>query len=166
MSEDAKSRKVLSLKKKVTEESPPATSSPRPTLGLNRPRPASSWSPPASKPFRAPAPTTTRPVKVVETKKDVEGQVEVTLKMNQLPNWVYRGKNDEHKFLVNGGGYIFEVRCRPRTWQKLLQAQQDYPAWTAVITGQLGVRIQQGFRLMNASVQIYESKVKTPQPAD
>ena len=75
---------------------------------------------------------------------------------------IYRGKNDEHKFLVNGGGYIFEVRCRPRTWQKLLQAQQDYPAWTAAITGQLGERIKQGFRLMNASVQIYESKVKSP----
>ena len=160
MSEEAKHRKVLSLKKKVTEESPPATSSSRPTLGLNRSRPTSSWSPPASKPFRAPQPA--RPVKVVETRKDVAGKIEVTLKLNQLPNWVYRGKNDEHKFLVNGGGYIFEVRCRPRTWQKLLQAQQDYPAWTAAITGQLGERIKQGFRLMNASVQIYESKVKSP----
>ena len=102
---------------------------------------------------------------MVETRKDVEGKIEVTLKLNQLPNWVYRGKNDEHKFFVNGGGYIFEVRCRPRTWQKLLQAQQDYPAWTAAITGQLGERIKQGFRLMNASVQIYESKVKSPPPA-
>ena len=165
--EDAKPRKVSSLKKKVTEESPPATSSPRPTLGLNRPRtPTSSWSPPASKSFRPSAPQPARPVKVVETKKDVAGKIEVTLKLNQLPNWVYRGKNDEHKFFVNGGGYIFEVRCRPRTWQKLLQAQQDYPAWTAAITGQLGVRIKQGFRLLNASIQIYESKVKTPQPAD
>ena len=159
MSEDPKPRKVLSLKKKVTEEpSQPTTSPPRSTLGLNRSRPASSWSPPAAKPFRSPA----RPVKVVETRKDVAGKIEVTLKLNQLPNWVYRGKNDEHKFFVNGGGYIFEVRCRPRTWQKLLQAQQDYPAWTAAITGQLGERIKQGFRLMNASVQIYESKVKSP----
>ena len=168
MSEDAKPRKVLSLKKKVTEKpSQPTTSPPRSTLGLNRPRtPTSSWSPPASKSFRAPAPQPARPVKIVETKKDVAGKIEVTLKLNQLPNWVHRGKNDEHKFFVNGGGYIFEVRCRPRTWQKLLQAQQDYPAWTAAITGQLGERIKQGFRLMNASVQIYESKVKTPQPAD
>jgi hypothetical protein len=166
MSEEAKPRKVLSLKKKVTEESPPATSSSRPTLGLNRSRPASSWSPPASRSFRSPALQPARPVKVVETRKDVAGKIEVTLKLNQLPNWVYRGKNDEHKFFVNGGGYLFEVRCRPRTWQKLLQAQQDYPAWTAAITGQLGVRIKQGFRLMNASVQIYESKVKTPQPTD
>ena len=61
MSEEAKPRKVLSLKKKVTEESPPATSSSRPTWGLNRSRPASSWSPPVSKPFRAPQPA--RPVK-------------------------------------------------------------------------------------------------------
>ena len=160
MSEDPKPRKVLSLKKKVTEEpSQPTTSPPRSTLGLNRSRPTSSWSPPAAKPFSAPP---ARPVKVVETRKDVEGKIEVTLKLNQLPNWVYRGKNDEHKFFVNGGGYIFEVRCRPRTWQKLLQAQQDYPAWTAAITGQLGERIKQGFRLMNASVQIYESKVKSP----
>ena len=163
MSEDPKPRKVLSLKKKVTEEpSQPTTSPPRSTLGLNRSRPTSSWSPPAAKPFSAPP---ARPVKVVETRKDVAGKIEVTLKLNQLPNWVYRGKNDEHKFLVNGGGYIFEVRCRPRTWQNLLQAQQDYPAWTAAITGQLGVRIKQGFRLMNASVQIYESKVKSPPPA-
>lgn len=160
MSEDPKPRKVLSLKKKVTEEpSQPTTSPPRSTLGLNRSRPTSSWSPPAAKPFSAPP---ARPVKVVETRKDVEGKIEVTLKLNQLPKWVYRGKNDEHKFFVNGGGYIFEVRCRPRTWQKLLQAQQDYPAWTAAITGQLGERIKQGFRLMNASVQIYESKVKSP----
>jgi hypothetical protein len=157
MSEDSKPRKTLSLKKKVTEESSTPTSRPRFTLGFNQPREKLSLLSPLQK---------TSLSKSAPQEKDVEGKIEVTLKLNQLPNWVYRGKNDEHQFHVNGGGYIFEVRVRPRTWQKLLQAQQDYPAWTAAITGQLGERIKKGFRLRNASIQIYESQVKSSQPED
>lgn len=86
------------------------------------------------------------------------GKLEVNIKISELPNWVETIKRGWYQFCVNAEGQIVQMKVRPRTWNKLLKANDEYPMWVASITGKMGYRIKDGFELLEPSIQIYEKQ--------
>ena len=71
-----------------------------------------------------------------------QGKLEVNIKISELPNWVETIKRGWHRFCINADGQIVQMVVRPRVWNKLLQANKEYPMWVANITGKMGPRIK------------------------
>jgi hypothetical protein len=92
----------------------------------------------------------------------VPGRLEINIKITQVPNWVQTVKRGWQRFCVNANGQIVQMKVRPRTWSRLLEADKQYPHWVASITGTMGHRIKNGFELLEPAVQIYEKKPKSP----
>jgi hypothetical protein len=90
------------------------------------------------------------------------GRLEVTIKINELPNKVETMKHDWKRFWVNAEGQVAQMTVRPKTWDKLFEASQKYPTWMASITGKMGVHIRGGFILLEPSIQIHEVIPKEP----
>jgi hypothetical protein len=91
-----------------------------------------------------------------------KGKLEINIKISQLPTPSHTIKRGWQRFYLNVEGQIVQMKVRPRTWNKLLQANEEYPSWIASITGKMGHRIKNGFELLEPSVQIYEKKVNIP----
>jgi len=85
-----------------------------------------------------------------------QGKLEVNIKISELPNWVETIKRGWHRFCINADGQIVQMVVRPRVWNKLLQANEEYPMWVANITGKMGPRIKDGFVLLEPAIQVYE----------
>jgi hypothetical protein len=98
------------------------------------------------------------PIKAPKTK----GKLEINIKISQLPTQPHTIKRGWQRFYLNVEGQIVQMKVRPRTWNKLLQANVEYPSWIASITGKMGHRIKNGFELLEPSIQIYERKVNVP----
>jgi len=97
----------------------------------------------------------------------VPGKLEVTLKINKLPEDVVTNKNGWKVFKVDGGGgRVVEVALRPRMWTKLEEANTNFPMWVAAITGQMGTSNGQGFALTEPALQVFERKARPPEPAE
>lgn len=96
----------------------------------------------------------------------VAGRLEINIKITEVPNWVQTVKRGWQRFCVNVNGQIVQMKVRPKTWTRLLQADQQYPHWVASITGKMGHRIKNGFELLEPAVQIYEKKRKTAVDAE
>ncbi|OQY54713.1 MAG: hypothetical protein DRR08_22070 [Candidatus Parabeggiatoa sp. nov. 2] len=90
------------------------------------------------------------------------GRLEVNIKITELPNWVETIKRGWRRFCVNVEGQVVEIKVRPKAWEKLLKANEEYPMWMASITGKMGTRIKNGFALLEPAVQVYERKPKAP----
>jgi len=90
----------------------------------------------------------------------VAGRLEINIKITEVPNWVQTVKRGWQRFCVNANGQIVQMKVRPRTWMRLLEADKQYPYWVASITGKMGHRIKNGFELLEPAVQIYEKKRK------
>lgn len=90
------------------------------------------------------------------------GRLEVNIKISDLPNWRETIKRGWHLVHINADGQIVRMKIRPRIWNKLLHASQEYPMWVASITGKMGQRIKNGFELMEPAIQVYEKKFKDP----
>jgi hypothetical protein len=90
------------------------------------------------------------------------GRLEVGIKINALPNWVETIKNDWKRFCVNAEGQVVQMTVRPKTWNKLIKANEEYPMWMAAITGKMGIRIKDGFTLLEPAIQIHEVVPKKP----
>jgi hypothetical protein len=86
------------------------------------------------------------------------GKLEVNIKITELPNWVETIKHGWQRFCVNVEGQIVQMKVRPKIWQKLVNANEEYHQWIASITGQMGHRIKNGFELLEPAIQIYETK--------
>ncbi|MDM8569895.1 hypothetical protein QUF50_10385 [Thiotrichales bacterium HSG1] len=106
-------------------------------------------------PFRSPLLVNrTSTVKIPKT----QGRLEVNIKITQLPNWVESIKNGWRRVYINADGYLVQIKIRPKTWNKLLQADAEYPEWIATITGKMGAKIKNGFELAEPAIQVYESQ--------
>jgi len=87
-----------------------------------------------------------------------QGKLEVNIKISELPNWVETLKRGWQRFCINADGQIVQMLVRPRVWNKLQTANEEYPLWVANITGKMGPRIKDGFVLLEPAIQVYEKK--------
>jgi len=95
----------------------------------------------------------------------VPGKLEVTIKLNRLPTEVTTDKNGWKVFRVEFGKRGASIKLRPRMWTRLEQAAAQYPAWVAVLTGQMGDDVQKGvFELLQPNLQVFEYKPREATP--
>ncbi|MCV6638377.1 hypothetical protein [Candidatus Albibeggiatoa sp. nov. NOAA] len=90
----------------------------------------------------------------------VHGRMELTIKLNELPNNVQTVKNQWRQFDVKADDQIIRLRIRPKAWNKMAQANEQWESWVAAITGKMGNPIKDGFELIQPAVQVYEKKPK------
>lgn len=90
----------------------------------------------------------------------VHGRMELTIKLNELPNNVIIVKNQWRQFDIEADGQIIRMRIRPKAWNKMTQANEQWESWVAAITGKMGNAIKDGFELVQPAVQVYEKKPK------
>jgi len=107
------------------------------------------------KPFNKKPRTPVRP-------SGVHGRMELTIKLNELPNNVLTVKNQWRQFDVQADDQIIRLRVRPKAWNKMAQANEQWESWVAAITGKMGNPIKDGFELLQPAVQVYEKKPKLP----
>lgn len=98
-----------------------------------------------------------------EELRPVNGKLEVTIKLNELPQM--HQSNTQCHFKVSCDGRMFQVSVNPKQWSKLETANATYPGWVAAVSGKLGPATVDGFVLEKASVQVYETKAKAPAPS-
>jgi hypothetical protein len=89
------------------------------------------------------------------------GKLEINIKITELPNWVETIKRGWQRFCINVDGQIIRIKVRPRVWNKLIEANEQYNEWVASITGKMGHNIHNGFELLEPQVQVYEKVTKT-----
>lgn len=95
------------------------------------------------------------------------GKLEVTIKINLLPEEVTTNKNGWKEFTLDCDGRPVTVALRPRMWNKLEEAHKSFPSWVAAISGLMGQTHGKGFALLEPNLQVFERKVKpeaTPAP--
>lgn len=89
----------------------------------------------------------------------IPGKLDVTLKINQLPQ-AKPASPRTLLFAVQAGGHTVVVELKTKAWITLKATADSYPSWVAAMTGKLGEAIAGGFRLENPSVQMFEKKLK------
>ena len=89
----------------------------------------------------------------------VPGKLDVTLKINQLPQ-AKPATAQTVLFAVNAEGQTVVVELKNKMWNNLKTAAETYPQWVAAITGKMGEAVEGGFRLVNPAVQVFEKKPK------
>ena len=62
-------------------------------------------------------------------------------------------------------GQFVTAEVGNKVWNKLVKAAEDWPAWTAALSGTMGARTEQGFALANPGLQVFERKPKAPPEA-
>ena len=97
--------------------------------------------------------------KVSEKDIEVPGNMEVILKISQLPETIVV-QNDWRIFVVEWDKYQTKVTLKPKFWTKIENAAKTYPSWIAVINGKLSKFKDDCFEISQASAQIFEKKVK------
>ncbi|MBV9851491.1 MAG: fertility inhibition FinO-like protein [Armatimonadetes bacterium] len=96
----------------------------------------------------------------------IAAKMEITLKISELPAGAHRVQNDWTEFVVNAEGQEVTVTVRPKMWNKLEQAQAEWPLWVASITGRMGPKTPLGFVLLEPAVQVFERKAREAAPAE
>jgi hypothetical protein len=89
----------------------------------------------------------------------VPGKLEVTIKINELPEAETVENNWRH-FEIDCGEQVVSITVKPKVWKKLEDAQANYPQWVAAIAGKIGAQTAQGFVLEEANIQVFERKPK------
>jgi hypothetical protein len=89
----------------------------------------------------------------------IPGKLEVTLKINQLPQ-AKPASAQTMLFAVQAEGKTVVVEVKNKVWNTLKTAEEKYPQWVAAITGKMGAGIEGGFRLDGPAVQVFEKKPK------
>lgn len=95
----------------------------------------------------------------------VPGKLEVTIKINELPE-SQTVENGWKQFEVDCAGKIVNVKVRPKVWKKLEDAQANFPMWVAAIAGKIGAKTATGFVLDEPNIQVFERKPKEPKPEE
>lgn len=88
----------------------------------------------------------------------IQGKIEVNVKINELPADSKTVKNGWQEFTIDTNGQLVKITIRPKTWNKLQKAAQDYPFWIASIRGKMGQKMKGGFELEQPTIQIFEKK--------
>ena len=89
----------------------------------------------------------------------IPGKLEVTLKINQLPQ-AKPSSAQTMLFAVQAEGKTVVVDVKNKVWNTLKTAAENYPQWVATITGKIGEGVAGGFRLDGPAVQVFEKKPK------
>jgi len=97
-----------------------------------------------------------------EEGEKVKGNMSVTIKINQLPTNTGLTSKGWVRFIIDAAGRDVQMTLRPKTWNKLAEASKNFQQWVAVITGDMGENIKNGFVLENPGIQIFEKKPKEP----
>jgi hypothetical protein len=92
------------------------------------------------------------------------GKLEVTIKINELPNDVQTNKDNWKTFELDCDGRVVSVTVKPKIWKKLEDAAANYPQWVAAIGGKMGESTSDGFVLSEPNIQVFERKPKDPKP--
>src|SRR3954466_3359731 len=96
-----------------------------------------------------------------ETDMPTPGKLEVTIKINQLPDEVTtKPSNGWKEFTLDCGGRLVSISLRPRMWNKLEEAQKSFPPWGAAISGQMGASHGKAFPRTEPNLQVFERKLK------
>lgn len=93
----------------------------------------------------------------------VNGRLELTIKINELPS-PETVENGWQQFDIDCDGVVFQVTVRPKIWRRLEEADKNYPMWVAAVTGKLGKKTENGYLLDQPSIQAFERKPKEPKP--
>jgi hypothetical protein len=78
---------------------------------------------------------------------------------------VTENKHGWKEFKLDCGGRTVSVALRPRMWNKLVEANTNWPLWVAALTGQMGPSQGQGFTLTEPAIQVFERKPKPAEPS-
>jgi hypothetical protein len=92
----------------------------------------------------------------------VDAKLEVTLKFTTVPNAKPAGQGKMAFALKTPDGQYVTAEVSTKAWNKLSKAAQDWPAWTAALSGTMGARTEKGFTLANPGLQVFERKPKVP----
>lgn len=92
----------------------------------------------------------------------IAGKMEINVKINELPADPKTVKNGWQEFVVESEGQMIKITVRPKTWNKLQKAAEEYPLWVANIRGKMGPRLKGGFQLEQPAIQIFEKQAKEP----
>ena len=96
----------------------------------------------------------------------IQGKLELTIKINELPVDVSVDKNGWKSFDLDCDGQILSVTVKPKVFKKLEDAQANYPQWVAAIAGKMGEATETGFVLLEPNIQVFEKKPKEAKPAE
>ncbi|HEY9830718.1 MAG TPA: fertility inhibition FinO-like protein [Stenomitos sp.] len=92
------------------------------------------------------------------------GKLELTIKINEMPDDIRTVENGWKEFDLDCDGQLVRVKVKPKVFKKLEQAQESYPMWVAAIAGRMGEPIEGGFVLDQPNIQVFERKPKEPKP--
>lgn len=92
----------------------------------------------------------------------VDAKLEVTLKFTTLPNAKATGQGKMAFALKTPSGQFVTTEVNTKAWNKLLKAAEEWPNWTAALVGTMGPPTDQGFKLENPGLQVFERKPKAP----
>lgn len=93
----------------------------------------------------------------------VSGKLEVTIKINELPD-AQTVENSWKHFEIDCDGQLVSITVKPKVWKKLEDAQANFPLWVAAIAGKIGAKTATGFVLNEPNIQVFERKPKEPKP--
>ena len=91
----------------------------------------------------------------------VSGKLELTIKINELPN-ATTVENGWKSFEIDCDGQIVSVTLKPKMFKKLEDAQANFPMWVAAVAGKMGQPTEKGFVLLEPNIQVFEKKPKEP----
>ncbi|MBD2564095.1 fertility inhibition FinO-like protein [Nostoc sp. UIC 10607] len=89
----------------------------------------------------------------------ISGKLEVTIKINKLPE-AKTAENNWQEFEIDCDERIINITVKPKIWKKLTDGASNYPQWVAAIAGKLGQQTENGFMLKEPSIQFFERKPK------
>ncbi|PSM50674.1 hypothetical protein C7Y66_02810 [Chroococcidiopsis sp. CCALA 051] len=90
------------------------------------------------------------------------GKLELTVKIDRLPDNVRTIANGWKQFEIDLDGQIITLTLKPHVYKKLEQAQENYHQWVAKIIGQMGAKTDKGFLLKDCNVTVYSQTQSSP----
>ncbi|MFZ4555541.1 MAG: fertility inhibition FinO-like protein [Pseudanabaena sp.] len=96
----------------------------------------------------------------------IQGKLELTIKISELPVDVSVDKNGWKSFDLDCDGQILSVTVKPKVFKKLEDAQASYSQWVAAIAGKMGEATETGFVLLDPNIQVFEKKPKEAKPTE
>ena len=94
----------------------------------------------------------------------VAAKMEVVLKISELPE-AETVENGWQKFELDSEGIIVSITVKPKMFKKLQQAAENYPQWVGAIAGKMGESTENGFKLEQPNIQVFEKKPKAEKTA-
>ncbi len=84
----------------------------------------------------------------------------INIVITEIPKEVEIVKNGWYKFILDDGKQKVSLTVRPRVWNRLVKAHDDFPMWRAKIKAKFGDYKAGMLFLKHPSIEIYEKKPK------